>query len=63
MSAISIAPYFPFRRIKIVNQTVTPEATSAQIHVQPDKRFQPICHGCGQRAYGFHDLRYFTLKI
>ncbi|MBC8432752.1 MAG: hypothetical protein H8D96_12640 [Desulfobacterales bacterium] len=42
MSVPTIAPYFPFRRIKIVNQTVTPEATAAQIHVQPDKRFQPI---------------------
>lgn len=54
MSDISIAPYFPFRRIKIVDQTVTPEATAAHIHVQPDKRFQPICHGCGQRASGVH---------
>ena len=54
MSDISIAPYFPFRRIKIVNQTVTPEAIAAHIHVQPDKRFQPICHGCGQRASGVH---------
>jgi transposase len=54
MSDISIAPYFPFRRIKIVNQTVTPEATAAYIHVQPDKRFQPICHGCGKRASGVH---------
>ena len=54
MSAISIAPYFPFRRIKIVNQTVTPEATAAHIHLQPDKRFQPICHGCGKRASGVH---------
>jgi len=54
MSTISIAPYFPFRRIKITNQTVTPEATAAHIHLQPDKRFQPICHGCGQRASGVH---------
>jgi transposase len=54
MSNISIAPYFPFRRIKIVNQTVTPDTTAAHIHLQPDKRFQPICHGCGQRASGVH---------
>ena len=54
MSVPTIAPYFPFRRIKIVNQTVTPEATAAQIHVQPNKCFQPICHGCGQRASGVH---------
>ena len=54
MSVLSIAPYFPFRRIKIVDQTVTPEATRAHIHVEPDKRFQPICHGCGQRVCGVH---------
>ena len=54
MSVPAIAPYFPFRRCKIVDQTVTPGATAAQIHVQPDKRFQPICHGCGQRASGVH---------
>ena len=54
MSAPTIAPYFPFRRIKIVNQTVTLGATRAHIQVQPDKRFQPICHGCGKRACGVH---------
>ena len=54
MSGLSIASYFPFRRIKIVNQTVTPEANSAHIKVTPDKRFQPICQGCGQRASGVH---------
>ncbi|MBW1741670.1 MAG: transposase family protein [Deltaproteobacteria bacterium] len=30
------------------------EATGAHIQVQPDKRFQPVCHGCGQRASGVH---------
>jgi len=54
MSKLSIASYFPFRRIKIVKQTVTPEATGTHIQVQPDKRFQPICHGCGQKASGVH---------
>jgi len=54
MSVLSIAPYFPFRRIKIIDQTVTPEATGAHIQVEPDKRFQPICQGCGQRASETH---------
>jgi len=54
MSAPTIAPYFPFRRIKIINQTVTPEATGAHIQVQADKRFQPLCHRCGQRVSGVH---------
>jgi len=54
MSVPTIAPYFPFRRIKIIDQTVTPEATGAHIQAEPDKRFQPICQGCGQRASGTH---------
>ena len=54
MSTLSIAAYFPFRRIKILNQTVTDDATEAHIQVEPDKRFRPICHGCGQRASGIH---------
>jgi len=54
MSVLSIAPYFPFRRIKIIGQTVTPDAAGAHIHAEPDKRFQPICQVCGQRASGAH---------
>jgi len=54
MSIPSIAPYFPFRRIKIVDQTVTPEATGVHIKVEPDRRFQPICQRCGERASGTH---------
>jgi len=54
MSVPSIAPYFPFRRIKIVHQRVTPSATEASIEVKPDKRFQPICQRCGKRACSIH---------
>jgi len=54
MSVLSIAAYFPFRRMKIVNQTVSPEAAETHIQAQPDKRFQPVCHECGRRASGVH---------
>jgi len=54
MSVPSIAPYFPFRRIKIVDQIVTPDATEAHILAEPDKRFRPICQKCGQLASGVH---------
>lgn len=54
MSGATIAPYFPFRRIKIVNQSVLADASQARIQVKPDKRFQPICHFCGQKAAGVH---------
>jgi transposase len=54
MSVLSIAAYFPFRRIKIVNQTVNPEVAETHIQAQPDKRFQPVCHECGRKASGVH---------
>ncbi len=54
MSVASIAPYFPFRRIRIVGQTVASDATGAHIQAEPDKRFQPICQQCGQKASGIH---------
>ncbi|MDF1590872.1 MAG: transposase [Desulfobacterales bacterium] len=54
MSVPTIAPYFPFRRIKIINQDVTPDADAAHIQIQPDKRFVPICHGCGFTAAAVH---------
>ena len=42
MSVLTIAPYFPFRRIKIVNQIVLEVPCGAQIQIQPDKCFHPI---------------------
>jgi transposase len=54
MSVPTIAPYFPFRRIKITNQTVATDAGRAQIQIQPDGRYAPVCHGCGRRASAVH---------
>ena len=54
MSVPCIAAYFPFRRLKIINQTVTPEATVAHISGEPDNRYHPVCHNCGQKAAGVH---------
>ncbi|MRR59350.1 MAG: transposase [Deltaproteobacteria bacterium] len=54
MSGVSISPYLPFRRIKIVKQDVEPGATQAVIDVVPDLRFQPVCHVCGRKAPRIH---------
>jgi transposase len=62
MSVPTIAPYFPFRRIKIINQQVLPNATEARIQAQPDKRFQPICQCCGQKASGIHSWTQRTIR-
>jgi hypothetical protein len=52
MSNLSIAPYFPFRRIRITNETLIQGA--AHIEVTPDRRFHPICHLCGQQSSSIH---------
>lgn len=54
MSGLTIAPYFPFRRLKILGQSVAPEARVARIQAAPDNRFQPVCHHCGKKAAAVH---------
>lgn len=54
MSGATIAPYFPFRRIKILGQRVALQSRVARIQAEPDKRFQPVCHHCGKKAAAVH---------
>jgi transposase len=54
MSGLSIAAFFPFRRIKIYHQKVDAEASEAVISVRADLRYTPICHKCGKKASGVH---------
>jgi len=55
MSTLSIAPYFPFCRVKLTCQTVASEADMAWLEAEPDFRFHPICHACGEPASKIHD--------
>ena len=54
MSVLSILPYFPFRRLKIINQVVNITISKAVIDAVPDRRFQPVCHLCGQKVSSVH---------
>ena len=49
MSAPSITPYFPFARVKVVDQTVhlDTQIPGTIICLEPDRRFRPLCHSCG----------------
>ena len=49
MSGLSIRPYFPFARMRVVDQNVHLDLPKpgTLLHLQPDVRFRPICHGCG----------------
>lgn len=71
MSDLTIAPYFPFRRIKIINQSVDIDASKASIEILPHKLFKPVCHRCGHKADTAHswakrrirDLNLATAKV
>ena len=55
MSSLSIAAYFPFARVKVVQQTVHgDEPWGAMIRLDPDERFRPLCHDCGRPAATVH---------
>ncbi len=54
MSTLSIAPYFPYRRVRLASQTVTAGGTLAEIAAAPDRRFTPRCHGCAQPCRRVH---------
>ena len=49
MSGLSIRPYFPFARMRVVEQNVHLDLShpGAVLRLQPDQRFRPICHVCG----------------
>lgn len=54
MSTLSIAAYFPFRRVKVSGQSVAAEADVAFIDIEPDLRFTPVCHQCASPAPRVH---------
>lgn len=57
MSALSIAPYFPFPRVTPVAQQFTTDATGmmhSQISFAADPHRGPVCAGCGRRTRTIH---------
>jgi len=62
MSNITITPYFPFRRIKIVDQSVFSDANETRINIIPNKRFKPVCHCCGKKVTATHSWTQRTIR-
>jgi transposase len=56
MSGLSVAPYFPFARMKVVGQELHREEDpdAALIRLEPDARFRPRCHVCGKVGRHVH---------
>ena len=52
MSGLSIASCFAFARTKVVRQTVhlDSEPPAALVHLEPDRRFRPVCRVCGAKG-------------
>jgi len=54
VSGLSVADYFPWRRVRVVYQSVEHAPPSALIRIEPDRRFRPACHACGGPARTVH---------
>ena len=54
MSGTSVARYFPWSRVKVVAQNVNVEPRSALARLEPNRRYRPLCHDCGQPARTVH---------
>ena len=52
MSTLSVAPYLPFGRVRVVSQEV--EESRSVLTLAPDGRFRPICSGCGSSVDSVH---------
>lgn len=64
MSGHSIAPYFPWCRMKLAYQNVNEESRSALVRLEPDQRYRPRCHACGEPAQTIHsDTRKFVRDL
>jgi len=72
MSSLSITHYFPFPRVRILQQRISGDARDAYgilnhcdypIHTGKLEGVNNKIKVIKRKAYGFHDLRYFSLKI
>ena len=54
MSGRSIAAYFPWCRMKVAYHNMAQGSQQALVRLEPDLRFRPLCHGCGQTARRIH---------
>jgi transposase len=48
MSSLSVARYYPWRRVVVSSQSVSKEADLAVLDLRPDERFVPLCSRCKQ---------------
>jgi len=54
MPNMNIRHYFPFRRVKILNQVIETKENRVMINMVPNNRFTPVCHVCGKPSRHVH---------
>jgi transposase len=57
MSTLSVALHLPFRRVRVVSQSLVEGRAPAVLTLVPDRRFAPLCSGCGQVVRSVHSER------
>lgn len=62
MSSTTIAHYFPFRRVKVVRQSVSEDTSMSWVVLAPDQRFVPRCWYCGEKAKAVHQHTYRAIR-
>lgn len=56
MSNLKINKYFPYKRVKLIDQTITEDCEKSYITVKPNQRYNPRCHICGTKVSSIHSL-------
>lgn len=54
---MSVALHLPFRRVRLVSQELVGGGMQAVLKLIPDRRFSPVCSGCGGRVRSVHSER------
>jgi transposase len=57
MSTLSVALHLPFRRVRVVSQSLVDGRAPAILTLVPHRRFAPLCSGCGQTVRSVHSER------
>jgi len=57
MSICNIRIFYQFPRVKVVKSQYYEEDGLIVIHLEPDRRYRPICSGCGSKDCMMHSYR------
>ncbi len=62
MSRINVNAFYRFCKVKVVKQTVDRENKRASIHVEPNRRYSPVCYKCKRKVKEVHSYNKRTVR-